>query len=303
MRPILAFLDIKHIGIDLLHLNLRLTDHLYELCLNKLSKMDKSNSSNMLLRPNLLIFLEFLEHGCKISNPWYVSEDKIKMRNLTGNERMKIFKVLFKNNKNITLGEGLENYKRNMAGLFGPNPDPIKRNQNDHFDWRLEFFVWHKFFRIFRLLTNFERKPIIEKEVFFNRLRLDLKTWAESYIQINKTYRGVSNISPYIHIFIFHSVELLQTYGKILNLLNCNSIEKFNHFSINYYHNSSNRNNTDLKYLKQMILKRNRVEYIMLEEYDRNEIYLDDDEIYYEDYDDDDENDISFKIKINKYFL
>ena len=116
-EPILKFLDFRHISVDLLHLLLRLSDFLFELCLNKLSGMDGNNSSNLARRPNLSIFLEFLVHKCKISNAWYVSkEDRVQLRNLTGNERLKIFKVLFKNNKNIKLGPTLDTYKQSMAG-------------------------------------------------------------------------------------------------------------------------------------------------------------------------------------------
>ena len=304
LEPILKFLDFRHISVDLLHMNLRLTDFLFELCLNKLSRMDGNNSSNLALRPNLSIFLEFLEHRCKLSNAWYVSkEDRVELRNLTGNERLKIFKELFKNNKNIKLGPALDTYKQSMAGLFGPNPGPVRLNQHDHFNWNLEFFIWHKFYRIFLLLINFERKPIFDRDLFFNRLKTDLNAWLESYLVINRKYKNSTTISPYIHIFCYHTVELLQSFGKNLNLMNCNGSEKFNHFTIMYYHNSSNRNNTDLRYLNQMILKRNRLEYIRLEEYDQDEIIFDDEFNFYEDYDNDDDQDISIKIKMNKYFM
>ena len=302
--PILKFLDFYHIGLDLLHLKLRLTDFLYEICLNKLSKMDNSESSNLNLRPNLRIFFDFLEFKCKISNPWYTSENKIKLRNFNGNERIRIFEVLFQNNKNIKLGQALTDYQKSMCGLFGPNPQRIRLGQNDHFDWRLEFFVWHKFFRIYKLLVNFDIRPILEKEIFFDKLKTDLKNWLDSYLQINKTYRNSKTITPYIHNFVFHSIELLQIHGKIFNLLNCNGLEKLNHFTITYYHSCSNKNKTDLNYLNQMILKRNRYEFIRLEEFNFDELHFDDDENdYYDDYDNDALRDISLKIKMNKYFL
>ena len=88
--------------------------------------MDKSTSANLDLRPNLRIFLDFLELNCKICKPFYISEDKIKLRNFNGNERIKIFKEMFKNNKNITLGPALDNYKKTMCGIFGPNPQLLR---------------------------------------------------------------------------------------------------------------------------------------------------------------------------------
>ena len=146
-------------------------------------------------------------------------------------------------------------------------------------------------------------KPMQDKESFFDKLRSSLRNWLDAYLQINKTYRNSNTISPYIHNFCFHSIELLRIHGKSFNLMNCNGSEKLNHCTTIYYHASSNKNNTDLKYLKQMILKRSRLEYIRLEDFNQDEIFFDDENSFFDDYDDDDVNDISFKIKMNKYFL
>ena len=111
----------------------------------------------------LSFFLDFSELICKFCKPFYISEYKIKLLNFNGNERIKIFKEMFKNNKNITLGPALDNYKRTMCEIFGSNPQPLSSNQNDYFDRHLEFYTWHKFNRILRLLINFEMK--LDKEM------------------------------------------------------------------------------------------------------------------------------------------
>lgn len=113
LESILKFIDVKKVLIDSLHLLLRISDFLFELCLNKLSKMDGNNSAEMSLRPNLQIFLDFLKYNCKLTNPSYISQNKTAFRNFTGNERLKIFKELFRNEKNITFGEPLQFYKKN----------------------------------------------------------------------------------------------------------------------------------------------------------------------------------------------
>lgn len=289
----------KHVVYDPLHMMLRNSDFLYELCLNKLSKMDNSTSSDLTLRPNLLIFLEFLQFRCKLTNPYYISENKIKLRNFNGNERMAIFKELFKDKEKITEGMALENYKRTLAGLFGPNPRKVNRNQLDHFDWREEFFVLFKFFKIYKLIENFGRKPLEDREKIILDLKNDLRDWLESYNEINKIYRNIDRINPYIHLFTKHTVELLEIHNNF-EIFSCQHLEKLNHLTIGYYHCCSNKNKKDLSYLTQMMYKRNRIEYCRLDEFNEDDFIITDDTLFYlaseeineeTDYDDNSEDD------------
>ena len=264
--------------------------------------MDKTNTADLTKRPNLQIFLDFLQFNCKLANPSYVSEKKIALRNFTGNERLRIFKELFKNKKNITQGEPLKLYKKNMAGLFLVNPERVSSNMIDHYDWSLEFYVWYKFYKIYKLLVkfgkpsltrhlwsqdqgsesnekqkNFQDKAEHYKGKIIKDLKSDLKKWLTAYKTINKTYTNKLTISPYIHIFCKHTPELLEIHGNI-NIFNCQGLEKLNHFTIQYYHFCSNKNSTDLSYLSQMIYKRNRIEYVRLQEYNEDEIMFSDSE-------------------------
>ena len=58
-----------------------------------------------------------------------------------------------------------------MGGLFGPNPRKVIRNQFDHFDWREEFYVWFRFYKIYKLMVNFHRKPVNDKGKLINDLK------------------------------------------------------------------------------------------------------------------------------------
>ena len=98
--PIINFIDYKNIIIDLHHMMLRISDSLYYLLLLKLSDLDENPlSTDLKERPNLEIFVNFLIKDCKLTNPYFISEkseEKIKFRHFTGNERLRIFKELYR---------------------------------------------------------------------------------------------------------------------------------------------------------------------------------------------------------------
>ena len=76
-EPIIKFIDYKNCVIDLLHLLLRVSDHLFEILIAKLIKIDNNSGSDIERRPYFKIFMDFLKNKCKISNPWYVSSKSI----------------------------------------------------------------------------------------------------------------------------------------------------------------------------------------------------------------------------------
>jgi hypothetical protein len=130
-QPIITFIEYKNCAVDLLHLLLRVTDHLIELLVAKLIKIDNNSGGNIEKRPYFKIFMEFLKNQCKISNAWYVSsksENKIKLRPLNGNERIKVFKTIFKKymGNNIKTGERVIMLK-NFSDIF-PKVDDKKKN-------------------------------------------------------------------------------------------------------------------------------------------------------------------------------
>jgi hypothetical protein len=264
-EPIVTFIEYKKCVIDLLHLLLRITDILYTLLLNKLSKMDRSNSIDLDLRPNLRKFCIFLRETCKLSNPYYVCKKTglFKLRSFNGNERIKIFKKMFREQRRIKL---------QMQDLFPfpPNHRP-RADSFDDYDFFFENFVWEEFFNIFKSLKKIEKEPIV-----LDDLKRKLKLWLNSYLVINKEYRNSDTIGPYLHNFCFHLPELIERHRN-LNLFNTQGLEKLNHFCSNYYHSCTNKHNTAKKYLRQLITKRTRIEYIRLE-FEEEEIIFTSDE-------------------------
>ena len=70
--------------------------------------------------------------------------------------------------------------------------------------------------------------------------------------------------SPHILLFIFHYCEMLEIHGNI-HMFATQPNEKLNDFCTKYYQNCSNKQNSDKKYLIQLIKKRNRIEFYNLE--------------------------------------
>jgi hypothetical protein len=262
-EPIIKFIDYKKCVIDLLHLLLRISDILYTLLLNKLIKMDRSNSTDLSKRPYLNIFCKFLKEKCKLTNPYYISKTgDFKLRSFNGNEREKIFKKMFRKREGIRM---------QMQDMFPFPPNHVRRNNiHDDFDFFFENFIWEEFYNIFKSLKNIDKKPILIED-----LKRKLKLWLDSYLIINREYRNSLTIGPYLHNFCFHIPELIEKHGNI-NLFNTQGLEKLNHFCSNYYHSCTNKNNTNKKYLRQIIRKRSRIEFFRLEFED--DIYFSSDE-------------------------
>ena len=70
-------------------------------------------------------------------------------------------------------------------------------------------------------------------------------------------------VGPYVHIFRFHTIELIRKHGNI-NLFNTEGLEKLNQFCKEYYHQSTNQQKKNNRDIKQIICKRNRMEFFKL---------------------------------------
>ena len=251
LNPILNFIEYKNVIPDFLHLFLRLTDSLYKLLLMKLAQMDNDPiSTDLTDRPNLKIFIDFLIHSCKITNPYYVStqtEEKILFRHFTGNERMRIFKEIF-----VETDEFNEEGERKTLSMQRFYPNII----NKLYNFKYEDYVWSNFYKLYIKIKKFHITPFDP-----TTLEPKLKKWLKAFLKISKLNRNFSKIGPYHHIFTKHLIELMQIHGDI-NSFNTQGLEKLNGFCIKYYHSCTSKKNTKLKYLEQLINKRNRMEFI-----------------------------------------
>ena len=173
---------------------LRITDKLYENLLEKITHFDKNDSITIENRQALATLELFLIDICKISKPFYKSsrdiEEKIKLRSLNGNERLKIFEKVFEN-------------KKRLEDLF--------INIDLNFD--LENYVWKSFFDLYLLIKSYDERDLNIREFEIQKLKYDLKEWLEFYTIL----AGKETITPYIHAFVFHVPEFLVKF-KRLNL-------------------------------------------------------------------------------------
>ena len=235
--PIFDFLEFDEVVIDMLHLLLRITDKCYENLLEKITHFDKNDSISIENRQALATLEIFLKDICKLSKPFYKSsrdvEEKIKLRSLNGNERLKIFEKVFEN-------------KQRFEDLF----------VNIDLNFDLENYVWKSFYYLYLSIKSYDERELKINEIEIQKLKYDLKEWLEFYTIL----AGKETITPYIHAFVFHVPEFLIKF-KRLNLYNLQGLEKLNDFSTQFYHQCTNKHKSDNKFLNQMINKQNRIEF------------------------------------------
>ena len=233
-EPIIKFVDFDCIVIDTLHLLLRISDKLFNLLLKKIDLHDQSDSADLNNRPVLKCYIDFLKNVCKLTKPFYLKTidnvTKIKFRNFSGSERLKIFENFFKDFKTMN--------------SFFPSD----------FLLDTESAVWLKFYNIFKKIKTFSAKNPPSSN-FEN----DLKEWLEWYMLISDEPK----ITPYIHSFVFHLTEFLRIHSDV-NLFNAQGLEKLNDLTMQYYQTSTNKHRTDNAYLVQLLKKRNRIEFFSL---------------------------------------
>jgi len=250
---IIKFIEYKNCVVDLLHLLLRVSDHLFELLIAKLIKIDNNSGGDIEKRPYFKIFVNFLKNECKISNPWYVSsksENQIKLRSLNGNERLKIFQQLFKKYVGVNKKTGkMEPMLKNFNDIF-----PLANEKNKNFDDESNLF--YEFYKYFKIIKKYN---IID----LNQLNSDLKDWLRLYLKVLWENLRKNTIPPYIHVLSYHLCEMIDTYGSI-NKFTTQSLEKLNDFTTQYYHLCSNKKNKNKSFLRQLIKKRNRIEFYNL---------------------------------------
>ena len=230
--PLVDFIEFDCVLIDTLHLLLRITDKLFDVLFKIFDKVDKnSDSVDLKKRPCLRKFLSYLEKECSLTKPYYVSNGKkIKLRSLSGAERLKFLKIAFENDDDTFLDL--------FPGL----------------DLKNETFVFREFYELLQIVKQYGAPYRID----LDQLRDRLKSWLAAYSKLNDKDNGVT---PYAHAFVFHLPEFLRNVQDI-NQFNMQGLEKLNDLATKYYHMSTNRHKGE--YLYQIIAKRNRIEFFNL---------------------------------------
>lgn len=81
------------------------------------------------------------------------------------------------------------------------------------------------------------------------------KEWARLYLTIYHS----KNITPYIHIFIHHLCQFNELHFDV-NSFNMQGLEKLNDMTTRQYFSATNKK--EKEFLKQILNKRNRIEYL-----------------------------------------
>jgi hypothetical protein len=222
-EQILNFIEYKNIIFCHLHMFSRVFEQLFNILFMKINETDRRNDSIDFKkdRPNMTILYDFLSIKCKINKPFTINakQKTITLRkNLTKNDKVKILKRFFDmDEKDIVNYYKLEKHKSSLAKMF-PN-----------IELRLENAVFKSFISLDFLLVNYSKIPL-DLGAFQTRLN----AWLRAYNQLNVKQPGLKEITPYIHVWVFHSVELLVIHGDI-HIFTGQGLEKFNDIVKKYY--------------------------------------------------------------------
>ena len=91
-------------------------------------------------------------------------------------------------------------------------------------------------------------------------MNLLIRSFSRRNFQSNFTY----NITPYWHVLYFHTKEILERHEEIASFSNQPN-EKLQHSMKICYVRSTNKKKYNKKYLKQLLKKRNRLEFYFLQ--------------------------------------
>uniref|UniRef100_A0A1X7SJS9 DUF4218 domain-containing protein n=1 Tax=Amphimedon queenslandica TaxID=400682 RepID=A0A1X7SJS9_AMPQE len=87
----------------------------------------------------------------------------------------------------------------------------------------------------------------------------DFKEAAQSWVSLYLTIHQTKNVTPYIHALAMHVWEFIKLYGS-LEPFSRQGLEKLNDFTTLHYMRGTNHRHTNDEALRQLVLKRNRIE-------------------------------------------
>ena len=127
------------------------------------------------------------------------------------------------------------------------------------YDDKIEIFniVMLNFYKLWTFVKSDHTESLLGGSFDGDQLNLKLKNWLSLYIRCTDG----ENITPYLHIFVYHSVEFIKKY-KHLNLFSTQSVEHWNHFNKRNYFTQTNRRT--FEFMRQLLDKTNRTEFTHL---------------------------------------
>ena len=177
-------------------------------------------------------YISFLKDICQIRKPAYkdANTNSLNLRDLRGNEMRKVY-------------SNMEKLKTLFPKL--PNVEKIVS-------------IWESFYNI---ITDIQNRRIGHKEI-----KNQTMDWLKLFLEVYNS----TNITPYIHQFVYHLHEFDQIYGH--DLVNINSfslqgMEKKNDLVTSQFYQGSNRHQKNNRkktedFLSQLLKKNNRLDYL-----------------------------------------
>jgi len=227
--PLFPFIPLDHVVIDTLHLFLRISDNLIELLIRELRRMDtiekKDTFTNGFPRDKYkhMAAYETLLRNLGISFQWHIGKDSKKLEYRDLTGPEKL--KLFENIKISSLlnDETMGNQIQNLwAGFM----DIIG-------DLKLDFHC--------------------DTEIM--QLKTKIKSWFENFLKLYQT----KDVTPYMHALNAHVPEFLKLYKNIAYYTQ-QGMEKYNDRASKDYFRSTNHRGVAA--LKQLFLKKNRIQYL-----------------------------------------
>ena len=118
------------------------------------------------------------------------------------------------------------------------------------YDFNKEDSVWIGFYSLYKTLTEYKN------DVTISSIKDSLKEWIKDYLFISKKENFSQKLTPYLHSFVFHYIEMLALHGNIHKFLTQPN-EKLNDFFTQYYHKSTNKPFLNYQFIFQIMKKRN----------------------------------------------
>ena len=170
----ICFFRISDILINLLILDLRRMDGIEKL---------KNNEFNQSATQQLDTYITYLNNSCKIPFHMYTDKDSsiLKWRNLTGPEKLKLFKAI------------------KIPEIF-----PSLINASDI------QILWDTFKQMYELLWSSKNMDEQEIEDFTKKTT----GWITLFTSIYQT----KNVTPYMHVLVAHVPQLLKDFGSLAKL-------------------------------------------------------------------------------------
>ena len=214
-NPLFPTIPVHHVIPDILHLFLRITDVLINLLIQDLRRLDGIEKTRILSfsrteAVNVARYEQFLNETCNISFHMYVEKDAkiLKWRDLTGPEKLKLFKAI------------------DISSLF---PDLANAENTQK--------LWVDFISIYNTLCL---QSISQEQIETFKITVD--DWLKLFIQLYQT----KNVTPYIHTLSSHVHEFLYLYGSLAPFSQ-QGLEKLNDDITKDYYRSTNHHEDALQ--------------------------------------------------------